>query len=71
MVVMMDREISCKDHCEKRPFEPYWIVYQVLSSHFQSRNNTEEFTVFTLDDVDAAFDKIVQLKYSQSVSLKG
>ena len=38
---------------------------------FQSRNNTEDFEMFTLDDVDAAFDKIIQLKYSQSVSLKG
>ena len=27
--------------------------------------------MFTLDDVDAAFDKIIQLKYSQNVSLKG
>lgn len=38
---------------------------------YQSRNNTEDFEMFTLDDVDAAFDKIIQLKYSQSVSLKG
>ena len=37
----------------------------------QSRHNTEEFNMFTLDDVDAAFDKILQLKYSQTVSLKG
>lgn len=27
--------------------------------------------MFTLDDVDVAFDKIVQLKYSQTVHLKG
>ncbi|XP_071478507.1 cleavage and polyadenylation specificity factor subunit 2-like [Diadema antillarum] len=38
---------------------------------FQSRHNYEEFDMFSLDEVDAAFDKIVQLKYSQSVSLKG
>lgn len=38
---------------------------------FQSRHNTEEFDLFTLDDVDAAFDKIIQLKYNQSVGLKG
>lgn len=31
----------------------------------------EDFDLFTLDDVDAAFDKIVQLKYNQSVPLKG
>ncbi|XP_058801981.1 probable cleavage and polyadenylation specificity factor subunit 2 [Phymastichus coffea] len=38
---------------------------------FQSRHNMEDFTLFTLDDVDAAFDKIVQLKYNQSISMKG
>lgn len=37
----------------------------------QSRHNSQDFTVFTLDDVDAAFDKVLQLKYSQTVSLKG
>lgn len=31
----------------------------------------EEFDMFTLDDVDAAFDKIVQLKYNQSINMKG
>uniref|UniRef100_A0A8C6WE62 Cleavage and polyadenylation specificity factor subunit 2 n=1 Tax=Neogobius melanostomus TaxID=47308 RepID=A0A8C6WE62_9GOBI len=36
-----------------------------------SRNNSEDFTLFTLDDVDSAFDKIQQLKYSQIVNLKG
>ncbi|XP_006812203.1 LOW QUALITY PROTEIN: cleavage and polyadenylation specificity factor subunit 2-like [Saccoglossus kowalevskii] len=38
---------------------------------FQSRHNTEEFDLFTLDDVDAAFDKIIQLKYSQIIEMKG
>jgi len=38
---------------------------------YQSHKNNEEFEIFTLDDVDAAFDKIVQLKYSQNVGLKG
>lgn len=31
----------------------------------------EEFDTFSLDDVDAAFDKIIQLKYNQTISLKG
>ena len=31
----------------------------------------EDFDLFTLDDVDAAFDKIVQLKYNQRISMKG
>lgn len=38
---------------------------------FQSHHNGEEFDIFTLDDVDAVFDKVIQLKYSQTVSLKG
>lgn len=38
---------------------------------YQSRHNTEDFEIFTLDDVDSAFDKIIQLKYSQTVHLKG
>ncbi|XP_022083164.1 cleavage and polyadenylation specificity factor subunit 2-like [Acanthaster planci] len=38
---------------------------------YQSRHNSEEFDLFTLDDVDSAFDKIIQLKYSQSTNLKG
>ncbi|XP_053394070.1 cleavage and polyadenylation specificity factor subunit 2-like [Mercenaria mercenaria] len=38
---------------------------------YQSRNNSEDFELFTLDDVDVAFDKIIQLKYSQTISLTG
>jgi cleavage and polyadenylation specificity factor subunit 2 len=33
--------------------------------------NMEEFDTYSLDDVDAAFDKIIQLKYNQTISLKG
>ncbi|XP_033637127.1 cleavage and polyadenylation specificity factor subunit 2-like [Asterias rubens] len=38
---------------------------------YQSRHNSEEFDLFTLDDVDTAFDRIIQLKYSQSTNLRG
>eukprot|EP00111_Clytia_hemisphaerica_P022731 TCONS_00066879-protein len=38
---------------------------------YQSHHNYKNFEHYTLDDVDAAFDKIEQLKYSQHVSLKG
>ena len=38
---------------------------------YQSRHNCEDFDLFTLDDVDAAFDLIVQVKYSQTIQLKG
>lgn len=43
----------------------------LITPSFQSRNNSEDFQLFTLDDVDSAFDKIQQLKYSQIVNLKG
>ena len=49
-------------------------TYFVLNDFFvllQSHQNYEDFDVFSLDDVDAVFDKIIQLKYSQNVSLKG
>ena len=38
---------------------------------FLSKHNVENFDLFNLDDVDAAFDKMVQLKYNQSINLKG
>ncbi|CAF4485290.1 unnamed protein product, partial [Rotaria sp. Silwood2] len=37
----------------------------------QSRSNSEDFTLFTLDHVDAAFDLFIQLKYDQSIPLEG
>ncbi|XP_030370142.1 probable cleavage and polyadenylation specificity factor subunit 2 [Scaptodrosophila lebanonensis] len=43
------------------------FMYDLYMSHF----NMYEFDLFSLDDVDAAFDKITQLKYNQTVSLKG
>ena len=55
-------------------------IYQLIQSvyvccpnipKFQARHNIEEFSLFTLDEVDACFEKMTQLKYSQSVSLKG
>lgn len=38
---------------------------------YLSKHNYEEFDLFTLDDVDAAFDLIIQVKYSQTIQLKG
>jgi len=49
----------------------YKMGQMFLYDQYQSRHNTEDFDIFTLDDVDSAFDKIVQLKYNQSVALKG
>lgn len=38
---------------------------------FQSRHNYENFDLFTLDDVDMAFEKVIQVKYNQTTALKG
>ncbi|CAG9762168.1 unnamed protein product [Ceutorhynchus assimilis] len=38
---------------------------------YQSQMNMKSFMLFNLDDVDATFEKIIQLKYNQSVPLKG
>ena len=37
----------------------------------QSHYNSEDFTLFTLDDVDAVFDHMTKLKYSQTYQLQG
>lgn len=42
-------------------------MYDVWMSHYSQY----DFDLFSLDDVDAAFDRVTQLKYNQSVSLKG
>lgn len=49
----------------------YKMGQMFLYDLYQSRHNGEDFTLFTLDDVDAAFDLIIQVKYSQTVQLKG
>ncbi len=42
------------------------FMYDLYLSH----SDVENFDLFTLDDIDAAFEKIQQLKYHQSVNLK-
>ncbi|KAF5272426.1 hypothetical protein FQA39_LY07894 [Lamprigera yunnana] len=49
----------------------YKMGQMFMYDTYQSHYNMEDFNLFTLDDVDAAFDKIIQLKYNQSISLKG
>lgn len=44
------------------------VLIKLLIFSYFSR---EDFDLFNLDDVDNSFDKVVQLKYSQSVPLKG
>ncbi|XP_055677061.1 probable cleavage and polyadenylation specificity factor subunit 2 [Lutzomyia longipalpis] len=43
------------------------FMYDLYMSHY----NMYDFDLFSLDDVDTTFDKIIQLKYTQSVAMKG
>ncbi|CAD6195418.1 unnamed protein product [Caenorhabditis auriculariae] len=43
------------------------FLYDLVNSHL----DVEEFEHFSLDDVDAAFEKVEQVKYNQTVMLKG
>ena len=63
---------SCGLNCEIYATTPVYLMGQMfMYDLYQSRRNCENFHLFTLDDVDAAFDKVTQLKYNQSVALKG
>ncbi|KAL6906173.1 hypothetical protein ACP4OV_003774 [Aristida adscensionis] len=42
-----------------------------MYDHFLSRWQVSDFDLFTLDDVDAAFQNVVRLKYSQNFLLSG
>jgi len=49
----------------------YKMGQMFLYDLYQSRHNMEEFELFTLDEVDRAFDMITQLKYNQTHEFKG
>lgn len=38
---------------------------------YQSHHSCDEFDLFSLDDVDAAFERITQVKFHQSVNMRG
>ena len=42
-----------------------------MYDQYLSRQQSSNFDVFTLDDVDAAFQRLRQLKYQQQVKLTG
>jgi len=42
-------------------------LYDAVQSHLA----TEDFTKFTLDDIDNAFEKIIQLKYQEPKPISG
>ncbi|KAK7103107.1 cleavage and polyadenylation specificity factor subunit 2-like [Littorina saxatilis] len=63
---------KCELSCPIYATVPVYKMGQMfMYDLYQSRHNAEDFDIFTLDDVDAAFDKINQLKYSQTITLKG
>ena len=63
---------KCSLKCDVYCTVPVYKMGQMFMYDFyQSHHNTEDFQLFSLDDVDAAFDLVRQLKYSQSVTLKG
>ncbi|VDP06542.1 unnamed protein product [Soboliphyme baturini] len=63
---------KCNLNCPIYATVPVYKMGQMfMYDWYQSHQNVEDFEVFSLDDVDVAFDKVQQLKYSQNVSLKG
>ena len=38
---------------------------------YQDRHSIEDFDKYTLDEVDRTFEMMTQLKYNQTVNLKG
>ena len=49
----------------------YVLGHPVCALLLQAHRNSSDNELYTLDDVDAAFDRVVQLKYSQHVELEG
>ncbi len=47
----------------------YKMGQMFLYDIYQARHNIEEFSLFTLDEVDLSFEKITQLKYNQTVRI--
>lgn len=61
-----------KLECEIYATVPVYKMGQMfMYDMFQSRNNYEDFNLFSLDDIDNAFEKITQVKYQEPISLKG
>lgn len=61
-------KLSCPIYCTG---PVYKMGQMFMYDAFLSRENVEDFSLFTLDEVDKAFDMMTQLKYNQSVQLKG
>lgn len=63
---------KCGLNCPIYATVPVYKMGQMFLYDFVlSKSAVEDFQFFDLDDVDSAFDKMVQLKYNQSLNLKG
>ena len=60
--------LTCPIYCT---VPVYKMGQMFMYDWYQSRYDMEDFDLFNLDDVDNTFDKVIQLKYSQSVPLQG
>ncbi|CAH8452617.1 unnamed protein product [Schistosoma intercalatum] len=63
---------TCGLNCPVYATTPVYKMGQMfLYDFFQSRHASENFSHYTLDDVDLAFDHVHQVKYQQTISLHG
>lgn len=66
---------ACSRYGLKAPIYATIPVYKMglmfMYDLYQSKHEQSDFDMFTLDDVDNAFDKVTQLKYSQHFLLTG
>ncbi|KAH9516014.1 cleavage and polyadenylation specificity factor subunit 2 [Dermatophagoides farinae] len=63
---------KCGLSCDVYATTPVYQMGQMFAYDlYQSRHSFEDFNLFSLDDVDLAFDKVIQVKYNQTVMLKG
>ncbi|CAH8469530.1 unnamed protein product [Schistosoma bovis] len=63
---------TCGLNCPVYATTPVYKMGQMfLYDFFQSRHAAENFSHYTLDDVDLAFDHVHQVKYQQTISLHG
>ncbi|CAH8468792.1 unnamed protein product [Schistosoma rodhaini] len=63
---------TCGLNCPVYATTPVYKMGQMfMYDFFQSRHASEDFSHYTLDDVDLAFDHVHQVKYQQTISLHG
>ncbi|KAF7496367.1 Cleavage and polyadenylation specificity factor subunit 2 [Sarcoptes scabiei] len=62
---------KCSLSCDVYATTPVYQMGQMFAYDlYQSHQNYENFDLFCLDDVDLAFEKVIQVKYNQTIALK-